>query len=76
MLRRSSQLVGQTAIVAHTPSQVKKDVQMQNMNPAKKETLEEEIVDKMAPIGHSDMSIYTPSSFKPVSESVGSASLV
>lgn len=76
MLRRSSLLVGQTAIIAHTPSQAKKDVQMQKMNPVKKETLEEEIVDIMAPIGHSDMSVYTPSSFKPISESVGSASLV
>lgn len=76
MLRRSSKLVGHAAIVKHTPSQAKKDVQMAQMNPAKKETLEEEIVDKMAPIGHSDLSIYTPSSFKPVSESVGSASLV
>lgn len=76
LLRRSSKLVGHAAIVKHTPSQAKKDVQMAQMNPAKKETLEEEIVDKMAPVGHSDLSIYTPSSFKPVSESVGSASLV
>lgn len=76
MLRRSSHLVGHAAIVQHTPSQAKKDVQMINMNPPKKETLEEEIVDKMAPVGHSDLSIYTPSSFKPVSENVGSASLV
>jgi hypothetical protein len=76
MLRRSSHLVGHTAIVQHTPSQAKKDIQMINMNPPKKETLEEEIVDKMAPVGQSDLSIYTPSSFKPVSENVGSASLV
>lgn len=76
MLRRSSQLVGNATIVKHTPSQAKKDVQMARMNPVNKETLEEEIVDKMAPVGRSDLSMYTPSSFKPVSESVGSASLV
>jgi hypothetical protein len=49
---------------------------MANMNPPKKETLEEEIVDKMAPVGHSDMSVYTVSSFKPVAESVGTASII
>jgi hypothetical protein len=76
MLRRSSQLVGHATIVKHTPSQAKKDVQMARMNPVNKETLEEEMVDKMAPVGRSDLSMYTPSSFKPVSESVGSASLV
>jgi hypothetical protein len=60
----------------YTPSQFMKDAEMASMNPPKKETLEEEIVEKMAPIGKSDLSIYTPSSFKPVAENVGSASLV
>jgi hypothetical protein len=46
------------------------------MNPPKKESLEEEIVEKMAPVGKSDMSIYTPSSFKPVADSTVGASLV
>jgi hypothetical protein len=76
LLRRSSQISGRTAIIKHTPSQLNKDIEMASMNPPKKETLEEEIVEQMAPVGKSDMSIYTPSSFKPIAESVGSASLV
>jgi hypothetical protein len=76
LLRRSSNVTGKTAILQYTPSQIMKDAEMASMNPAKTETLEEEIVEKMAPIGKSDISIYTPSSFKPVAENVGSASLI
>lgn len=76
LLRRSSHLIGKAAIIQHTPSQLKKDLEMSSMNPPKRETLEEEMVEKMAPVGKSELSIYTPSSFKPVAESVGSASLV
>jgi hypothetical protein len=76
IIRRSSQIAGSTEIMLYTPSQAKKNAEMARMNPPKTETLEEEIVAKMAPIGHSDISIYTPSSFKPVAESVGSASMV
>ena len=76
LLRRSCNISGKTAILQYTPSQLKKDIEMASMNPPKKETLEEEIVEKMAPVGKSDMSIYTPSSFKPIAENVGSASLV
>jgi MFS superfamily sulfate permease-like transporter len=76
LLRRSSHLIGKAAIIQHTPSQLKKDIEMSSMNPPKRETLEEEMVEKMAPVGKSELSIYTPSSFKPVAESVGSASLV
>ena len=75
LLRRSSR-IGKTAIIQHTPSQILKDAEMASMNPPKRESLEEEIVEKMAPIGKSDMSVYTPSSFKPVAENVGTASLV
>lgn len=75
LLRRSSQKTGRQTIIKYTPSQQKKDAQMKAMNPPKKETLEEEVVDKMAPIGHSDPSIFTDSSFKPVADKVGSASL-
>ena len=38
-------------------------------------TLEEEIISTMAPIGHSDPVVYNTSTYKPISESVGSASL-
>jgi hypothetical protein len=76
ILRRSAQFTGRTAIVQHTPSQIKKDIQMKAMNPVIVETLEEEVVNKMAPVGHSDISVYTVSTFKPIADKVGSASLV
>jgi hypothetical protein len=75
LLRRSSQITGRVAMVQYTPSQIKRDKQMQDMNPPKKQTLEEEVVDKMAPIGRSDPIIYTTSSFKPVAESIDGASM-
>ena len=75
LLRRSSQKTGRQTIIQYTPSQQKKDSQMKAMNPPKKETLEEEVVDKMAPIGHSDPSIFTDSSFKPVADNVTGASM-
>lgn len=75
LLRRSAKQTGKTAIQEHTPSQMKKDVKMQKMNPVKKETLEEEIVEKMAPIGHSDPVVFSESAFKPVAEDVGTASM-
>jgi len=75
MLRRSSNITGRTDLVRYTPSQIKKDAQMTAMNPTKKTTLEEEIVGQMAPIGQSDISMYTATSFKPVAEKIGSASM-
>ena len=76
LLRRSNKNGGQQVIVQYTPSQPKKDAQMKAMNPVQKATLEEEVVDKMAPIGHSEMIVYTASSFKPVSENIKGASAV
>jgi hypothetical protein len=75
LLRRSAQVNGRVAMVQYTPSQVKKDAQLKAMNPPKSETLEEEVVQKMAPIGRSDPILYTSSSFKPVAEKVDGASL-
>ncbi len=75
LLRRSAKQTGKAAIQEHTPSQMKKDVKMQKMNPVKKETLEEEMVEKMAPIGHSDPIVFSESVFKPVAEDVGTASM-
>ena len=74
LLRRSSNKTGKAIIQKHTPTQQKKDEKMKKMNPEKKETLEEEIVEKMAPVGKSDMISYVTTSFSPVAEEVGSAS--
>jgi len=75
LIRRSSNKPGRVNMVNYTPSQTTKDSEMKVMNPPKSSSLEEEVVEKMAPIGHSDISIYTNSSFKPVAENVGSASV-
>ena len=48
---------------------------MKQMNPIASVSLEEEVVEQMAPIGKSDISVYTSSTFKPVANNVGSASM-
>jgi hypothetical protein len=75
LLRRSANVAHTQTIIQHTPSQAKKDTQMKAMNPAKKESLEEEIVDKMAPVGHSDPVSYMSTSFTPVVEKSNGASV-
>lgn len=76
LLRRSSIVTGRVAMIQYTPSQAQRDVQMKAMNPPQVDTLEEKVIKKMAPIGHSDPSTYLMSSYKPVAEDVGGASLV
>jgi hypothetical protein len=44
-------------------------------NEEKPSTLEEEVIRIMAPIGHSDPSVYMSTSYKPISQPVGSASM-
>jgi len=69
MLRRSSNVTGSTPILKYTPTQVKKDKYMKEMNPPSHVlTLEEEIVKQMAPIGKSDPSTYIDTSYKPIAD--------
>jgi hypothetical protein len=75
LLRRSSQVTGRVGIVQYTPTQVKKDSELRAMNPPVVETLEEQVVKKMAPIGRSDPIVYTSSTFKPVAEKIDGASM-
>ena len=75
LLRRSSNKTGRVNIVQYTPTQVKKDNEMAAMNPKQTTTLEEEVVQQMAPIGQSDSTVYVTTSFKPVADKVGEASL-
>jgi hypothetical protein len=70
LLRRSSNKVGRVTIVQHGPTQVKKDADMAAMNPLQSETLEEEVVKQMAPIGRSDPNVYVASTYKPVADKV------
>lgn len=75
MFRRSTNATGKAAMVKYTPTQARKDEKMKQMNPVKTTSLEEEVVEQMAPIGKSDISVFTASTFKPVAENVGGASM-
>lgn len=73
LLRRSANKTGGVTLLQYTPTQARKDSELKAMNPPRAETLEEQIVEKMAPIGHSDPSIFTSSSYKPVSDNIKNA---
>lgn len=75
MFRRSTNATGKAAMVKYTPTQARKDEKMKQMNPVKTTSLEEEVVEQMAPIGKSDISVFTASTFKPVADNVGGASM-
>ena len=75
LLRRSSSFKPIT-MMQYTPTQEKKNNDLRAMNPPQEKTLEEEVVDKMAPVGQSDASVYLPSTYKPVSEKLLGASMV
>jgi len=75
MFRRSSNATGKAAMIKYTPTQARKDEKMKKMNPVKTTSLEEEVVNEMAPVGKSDISVFTTSTYKPVAESVGGASM-
>jgi hypothetical protein len=73
LLRRSAVVHGQTAYVQYTPSQSERVQEIQaevaqNMNlPAQSpNTLEEEVIAQMAPIGKNELSAIIPSTYKPV----------
>lgn len=68
LLRRSSRTTGRTAYIQYTPTQEKRDANMRAMNPPNETTLEEEVVSTMAPVGHSEPSVFIDSTFKPVAE--------
>ena len=75
LFRRSSNATGKAAMIKYTPTQARNDEKMKKMNPVKTVSLEEEVVEQMAPVGKSDISVFTVSTFKPVAENVGSASM-
>lgn len=53
-----------------------KKAKMVAMNPKKEESLEEEMVDKLAPIGKSDLKTYLMTSYSPVMNDTKGASVV
>lgn len=83
LLRRSSVIAGQTAYIQHTPSKMQRAAEIkaeveQNINlpPQPPNTLEEEVISKMAPIGKSELSAVIPSGYKPVLANSNDASPV
>ena len=70
LIRRTSTKT--IAMVQYTPEQPKKDLEMKRMNPPKEKTLEESMVDKMAPIGNGGVIV---TDFAPISDNVYGASM-
>ena len=74
-----------TAFLEYNPPQAEQQLEIQQemevaqpppiTAPNAPMTLEEEMVEVMAPIGHSDTSVYINTRFQPVADSVGSASV-
>lgn len=76
VIRRSASINNRVAIIQYTPTQERKNVELQEMNPIQSATLEEEMVATMAPIGKSSMITYQTSEFKPVAHDSHGASMV
>jgi hypothetical protein len=76
VIRRSALINNRVAMIQYTPTQERKNVELAEMNPVQPATLEEEMVQTMAPIGKSSMISYQTSEFKPVAEDAHGASLV
>ena len=76
VVRRSALINNRVAMIQYTPTQERKNVELAEMNPVQPATLEEEMVNSMAPIGRSSMISYQTSEFKPVADDSHGASLV
>jgi hypothetical protein len=75
LIRRSCNKSGRVTIVQYTPTQKTKDSEMKAMNQPVLETLEEEVVSQMAPIGRSDPNVYIDTTFKPVADKIKEGSM-
>lgn len=76
VIRRSALINNRVAMIQYTPTQTRKNEELAEMNPPQPETLEEEMVNSMAPIGKSSVISYQTSEFKPVAQDTHGASLV
>jgi hypothetical protein len=76
LLRRCCNNTGTPIVIMkYTPTQARKDEKMKKMNPPPATTLEEEVVEKMAPVGRSEPAQFITTEFSPVADNVGSASM-
>jgi hypothetical protein len=76
VVRRSARVNNRVPMTMYTPSQMNKDIELVQMNAPQDKTLEEEMVDKMAPVGNSSLITYTMSEYKPVATEIHNASSV
>jgi hypothetical protein len=74
IVRRSARVNNRVPMMLNTPSQAKKDAELAQMNPPLPTSLEEEVVEQMAPVGKSSLISYTMSEYKPVSSDIHNAS--
>ena len=76
LIRRSTQVTGRTSsYIQFTPTQEKRDANMQAMNVPKEESLEEAVVSQMAPVPHTSVD-FLETEFKPLAEDVHHASII
>jgi energy-coupling factor transporter transmembrane protein EcfT len=77
LIRRSSLVSAKTALTMFTPSEVNRAIEMEQMNPTKHVTLEEEIIRERAPFEKGSATDVASSPFKPVADKISvGASLV
>ena len=76
IVRRSARVNNRVPMMMYTPSQAKKDAELSAMNPPVAASLEEEVVQQMAPVGKSSLISYTMSEYKPISSDIHNASAI
>jgi len=76
IVRRSARVNNRVPMIQYTPSQANKDAELAEMNPPAPTTLEEEVIEKMAPVGKSSLITYTMSEYKPVATDIHGASFI
>ena len=76
IVRRSARVNNRVPMMLNTPTQAKKDAELASMNPPVAASLEEEVVEQMAPVGKSSLISYTMSEYKPVSSDIHNASAI
>ena len=76
VVRRSARINNRVPMIMFTPSQMNKDIALVQMNPPQDQSLEEEMVEKMAPVGKSSLITYTMSEYKPIATQTHNASPV
>jgi|TARA_Y100000389_G_scaffold179401_1_gene193397 predicted membrane protein len=76
LINRSCKETKKVDIVRLPVNEKVKQAKMEKMQPRDDMTLEEEVVNKMAPIGKSDLRTYLTSSYNPIASNTTGASLV